>query len=145
RSSRRQPPFGIAQIGRSFRNSIATDQLFRTHEFEQMGLAYFVPPGTDAGWHRHWIEQRWNWYVDLGLPEQYLRQVEQDVAPRFGDSRRVRDSELLFDFAQAEWAKLEGLANRNDADMLSHSRATGVDLSCYDQRSGLRWTPYVIS
>ncbi len=147
RSARRQPPFGIAQIGRSFRNSIGhRTTLFRTHEFEQMGLAYFVPPGTDAGWHRYWIEQRWNWYLDLGLPEQDLRQVEQDVDPRAGGAARATDIEFRFGLPHAQWGKLEGLANRNDADMLAHSRALRqVDLSCYDQQSGLRWTPYVIA
>jgi glycyl-tRNA synthetase len=145
RSSRRQPPFGIAQIGRSFRNAIAPDQLFRTHEFEQMGLAWFVPPGTDAQWHRYWIEQRWNWYVDLGLSEQDLRRVDQDTDPRAGGTARALDIEFRFGLPDVQWGKLEALANRNDADMLAHSRASGVDLSCYDQRTGLRWTPYVIT
>jgi glycyl-tRNA synthetase len=145
RSARRQPPFGVAQIGRSFRNAVAGDQGFRTNEFEQMGMAFFVQPGTDADWHRYWIEQRWNWYIDLGLPEQDLRRVERDVDPRDGATARATDIEFRYGLSDATWGKLEALANRNDADLLSHSRASGVDLSCYDQRTGLRWMPYVIT
>jgi glycyl-tRNA synthetase len=145
RSARRQPPFGIAQIGRSFRNVLAEGETFQTHEFEQMGLAYFVPPGTDDQWHRHWIEQRWDWYLDLGIPEPDLRRRERPIDPRYGATARTVDLEFRFNLDEARWGKLEALANRGDTDLLAHSRASGVDLSCHDQNTRVRWTPYVIA
>lgn len=145
RSARRRPPFGVAQIGRSFRNGIEPgNPMFRTHEFEEMGLAYFVAPGTDDHWHRHWVEQRWNWYLDLGLPEEDLRRVERSLDPRSGTARSV-DIQFRFRLPDRQWGKVEVLANRNDVDLLAHSRASGVELSCYEQHTDTRWTPYVIS
>lgn len=145
RSARRRPPFGIAQMGRSFRNGVAPGTpLFRTIEFEQMALAYFVPPGTDAYWHRHWVEERRSWYLDLGLPEQELRLVERPADPR-GGMARVIDIQFKFGLPGEPWGRLEALANRNDRDLLAHSRASGVELNCYDQQTGIRWVPYVIS
>jgi glycyl-tRNA synthetase len=145
RSARRRPPFGIGQIGRSFRNEVQGSTLFRTHEFEQMGLAYFVPPGTDAEWHRYWIDQRWEWYLDLGLPEKDLRRHERVADPRRPGSVRTVDIEYRFGFSDAAWGKVEGLANRTDVDLLAHSARSGKDLSYFDGLTNTRWMPYVIA
>ncbi|MGQ0464307.1 MAG: glycine--tRNA ligase [Sporichthyaceae bacterium] len=146
RSARRRPPFGIGQIGRSFRNETEPGHaLFRTHEFEQMGLAWFAAPGTDDEWHRYWIEQRWDWYLDLGLAAGDLRRHTRVADPRRPGSVRTVDIEFRFRFPEAEWGKLEGLANRTDVDLLAHSRRSGVDLSYFDQATDSRWTPYVIA
>jgi glycyl-tRNA synthetase len=146
RSARRRPPFGIAQIGRSFRNEAGHGStLFRTHEFEQMGLAYFVPPGADDEWHRYWIERRWEWYLDLGLPEEHLRQHARVADPRRPGSVRTVDIEYRFGFDDAVWGKVEGLANRTDVDLLAHSHRSGKDLSFFDQLTNSRWMPYVIA
>ncbi|MGQ0847209.1 MAG: glycine--tRNA ligase [Sporichthyaceae bacterium] len=146
RSARRRPPFGIGQIGRSFRNeSEAGHPLFRTHEFEQMGLAWFVPPGSDDEWHRYWIAQRWEWYLSLGLAAGDLRQHARIADPRRPGSVHTVDIEYRFRLPDAEWGKLEGLANRTDVDLLAHSRRSGADLSFFDQKTNTRWTPYVIA
>ena len=146
RSARRRPPFGIGQIGRSFRNETEPGHpLFRTHEFEQMGLAWFVPPGTDDEWHRYWISQRWEWYLDLGLSGDDLRKRARVAEPRRPGSVHTVDIEFRFHFPDAEWGKLEGLANRTDVDLLAHSRISGSDLSYFDQRNNTRWVPYVIA
>jgi glycyl-tRNA synthetase len=144
RSARRRPPFGIGQIGRSFRNGIEPgNPMFRTHEFEEMGLAYFVRPGTDDQWRGHWVDARWDWYLDLGLPEAELRRVDRVVDPRSGAVRNV-DIDFRFGFADDPWGRLEAVVNRGDVDLLAHSRASGTELTCYDQPSDTRWTPYVI-
>ena len=144
-SARRKPPFGIAQVGKSFRNEVTPGNfIFRTREFEQMEMEFFVEPGTDERWHEYWIEQRWNWYVDLGLPTDNLRLYEHPAEKLSHYSKRTVDIEYRFRFGGAEFGELEGIANRTDFDLTTHSQHSGADLSYFDQEKGERWTPYVI-
>jgi glycyl-tRNA synthetase len=144
-SARRRPPFGIGQIGKSFRNEITPGNfIFRTREFEQMEMEFFVPPGEDETWHEYWIAERLRWYVDLGLSKDNLRMYEHPQEKLAHYSKRTVDLEYRFNFAGQEWGELEGIANRGDYDLTVHSRASGVDLSYFDQASGERYTPYVI-
>jgi glycyl-tRNA synthetase len=144
-SARKKPPFGIAQTGKSFRNEITPGNfIFRTREFEQMEMEYFVEPGTDAQWHEYWLEQRWNWYVDLGLSPDNLHYYEHPKDKLSHYSTRTVDIEYRFNFGGKEFDELEGIANRTDFDLTTHSKHAGVDLSYFDQDAGTRWTPYVI-
>jgi glycyl-tRNA synthetase len=144
-SSRRKPPFGIGQIGKSFRNEITPGNfIFRTREFEQMEMEFFVKPGTDEDWHQYWIDERYRWYTDLGIKEESLRLFEHPKEKLAHYSKRTVDVEYHFGFQGLEWGELEGVANRTDYDLTVHSKASGVDLSYFDQASGERWTPYVI-
>jgi glycyl-tRNA synthetase len=144
-SARKKPPFGIAQTGKSFRNEITPGNfIFRTREFEQMEMEYFVEPGTDAQWHEYWLEQRWNWYVDLGLSPDNLHYYEHPKEKLSHYSTRTVDIEYRFNFGGKEFDELEGIANRTDFDLTTHSKHAGVDLSYFDQDTGTRWTPYVI-
>jgi glycyl-tRNA synthetase len=144
-SARRRPPFGIAQTGKSFRNEITPGNfIFRTREFEQMEMEYFVEPGTDEEWHEYWLAQRWDWYVDLGLDPADMRWYEHPAEKRSHYSKRTVDIEYRFQFGGAEFAELEGIANRSDFDLSTHASRSGADLSYFDQDKGVRWTPYVI-
>jgi glycyl-tRNA synthetase len=144
-AARKKPPFGIAQTGKSFRNEITPGNfIFRTREFEQMEMEFFVEPGTDEEWHETWLSTRWNWYVDLGLNEDDLRFYEHPKEKLSHYSKRTVDIEYRFRFGGSEWAELEGIANRTDFDLTTHSKHSGVDLSYFDQDKGERWTPYVI-
>jgi len=144
-SARRKPPFGIGQVGKGFRNEITPGNfIFRTREFEMMELEYFVEPGTDAEWHEYWLQQRWNWYVDLGIAESRLRFLEHPQEKLSHYSTRTVDIEYAFNFGTKEFDELEGIANRTDFDLKTHSVHSGVDLSYFDQEKGQRWTPYVI-
>ncbi len=144
-SARKKPPFGIAQMGKSFRNEITPGNfIFRTREFEQMEMEYFVKPGTDEEWHQYWIDERWKWYVDLGLSEKNLRLYEHPKEKLSHYSKRTVDIEYRFDFQGQEFAELEGIANRTDFDLSTHSKHSGADLSYFDQEMGERWIPYVI-
>ena len=144
-SSRKKPPFGIGQIGKSFRNEITPGNfIFRTREFEQMEMEFFVKPGEDETWHQYWIDARMAWFTDLGVDPENLRLYEHPAEKLSHYSKRTVDIEYRFDFAGAEWGELEGVANRTDYDLGVHSRASGTDLSYFDQESGERWTPYVI-
>ncbi|SDE50824.1 glycine--tRNA ligase [Glycomyces harbinensis] len=144
-SSRRKPPFGIAQTGKSFRNEITPGNfIFRTREFEQMEMEFFVEPGTDEEWHEYWLQQRWDWYVDLGLKVENLRRYEHPQEKLSHYSKRTVDIEYRFNFAGSEFGELEGVANRTDFDLSTHSKHSGADLSYFDQAKGERWTPYVI-
>jgi len=144
-SSRKKPPFGIGQIGKSFRNEITPGNfIFRTREFEQMEMEFFVKPGEDETWHQYWIDTRMAWFTDLGVDPENLRLYEHPAEKLSHYSKRTVDIEYRFDFAGAEWGELEGVANRTDYDLGVHSRASGTDLSYFDQESGERWTPYVI-
>ena len=144
-SSRRRPPFGIAQVGKSFRNEITPGNfIFRTREFEQMEMEFFVEPGTDEQWHQYWIDQRTDWYVDLGVKRENLRQYEHPQEKLSHYSKRTVDIEYRFGFPGSEWGELEGVANRTDFDLTTHTKHSGVDLSYFDQAKGDRWTPYVI-
>jgi glycyl-tRNA synthetase len=144
-SARRKPPFGIAQVGKSFRNEVTPGNfIFRTREFEQMEMEFFVEPGTDEQWHEYWIAERWNWYVDLGLSTDNLRLYEHPAEKLSHYSKRTVDIEYRFRFGGAEFGELEGIANRTDFDLTTHSEHSGADLSYFDQEKGQRWTPYVI-
>jgi glycyl-tRNA synthetase len=143
--ARRKPPFGIAQVGKSFRNEITPGNfIFRTREFEQMEMEYFVEPGTDEQWFDYWLEQRWNWYVDLGINPQNLRYYEHPKEKLSHYSVRTIDIEYRFQFGGTEFAELEGIANRTDFDLSTHAKHSGVDLSYFDTERNVRWTPYVI-
>ncbi|HEX4978100.1 MAG TPA: glycine--tRNA ligase [Nocardioides sp.] len=144
-TSRKKPPFGIAQIGKSFRNEITPGNfIFRTREFEQMEMEFFVEPGTDAEWHEYWLQQRWDWYVDLGIDPENLRFYEHPKEKLSHYSKRTVDIEYRFRFAGSEWGELEGVANRTDFDLSTHSQHSGQDLSYFDQAANERYTPYVI-
>jgi glycyl-tRNA synthetase len=144
-AARMKPPFGIGQIGKSFRNEITPGNfIFRTREFEQMEMEFFVEPGTDEEWHDYWIEQRLNWYLDLGIKRENLRLFEHPKEKLSHYSKRTVDIEYKFGFQGSEFGELEGIANRTDYDLTVHSKESGVDLSYFDQGKGERWTPYVI-
>ena len=144
-ASRKKPPFGIGQTGKSFRNEITPGNfIFRTREFEQMEMEFFVKPGTDEEWHEYWLEQRWNWYVDLGMNPENMRRFEHPKEKLSHYSKRTVDIEYKFRFAGSEWAELEGVANRTDYDLRTHTEKSGTDLTFFDQETGERWTPYVI-
>ncbi|REE99324.1 glycine--tRNA ligase [Thermomonospora umbrina] len=144
-SSRRKIPFGIGQIGKSFRNEITPGNfIFRTREFEQMEMEFFVEPGTDEEWHQYWIDQRLQWYVDMGIRKENLRLFEHPADKLSHYSKRTVDVEYRFDFQGGEWGELEGIANRTDFDLTTHGKASGQDLSFFDQEKGERFIPYVI-
>jgi len=144
-SARRKIPFGIGQIGKSFRNEITPGNfIFRTREFEQMEMEFFVEPGTDEEWHQYWIDTRFQWYVDMGIGRDNLRLFEHPKEKLSHYSKRTVDVEYRFGFQGGEWGELEGIANRTDYDLTVHSKASGVDLSFYDQDKEERYIPYVI-
>jgi glycyl-tRNA synthetase len=141
--TRKKLPFGIAQIGKSFRNEITPGNfIFRTREFEQMELEFFVKPGTDEEWHEHWIEQRFRWYTDLGIRAENLRLREHEADELSHYSKRTVDIEYAFPFT--DWGELEGIANRTDFDLRQHEKFSGEDLTYFDQESGERYHPFVI-
>jgi glycyl-tRNA synthetase len=144
-SARRKPPFGIGQVGKSFRNEVTPGNfIFRTREFEQMEMEYFVEPGTDEEWYDYWLQERWNWYVGLGLREENLRFYEHPQEKLSHYSKRTVDIEYRFRLGGAEFAELEGIANRTDFDLTTHAKHASIDLSYFDQDKGERWVPYVI-
>jgi glycyl-tRNA synthetase len=144
-SARKKPPFGIGQIGKSFRNEITPGNfIFRTREFEQMEMEFFVEPGTDAEWHQYWIDYRTDWYTDLGIARENLRHYEHPQEKLSHYSTRTVDIEYRFGFVGSEWGELEGIANRTDFDLKTHSEHSGQDLSYFDQTKNERWVPYVI-
>jgi glycyl-tRNA synthetase len=142
-TSRVKVPFGIAQIGKSFRNEITPGNfIFRTREFEQMEMEFFVEPGTDEAWHEYWIEERWNWYTNLGLKEENLRRYEHPKEKLSHYSKRTVD--LEYNYASVGWSELEGIANRTDFDLKQHAAYSGETLEYFDQATGERYVPYVI-
>jgi glycyl-tRNA synthetase len=144
-TSRKKPPFGIGQIGKSFRNEITPGNfIFRTREFEQMEMEFFVEPGTDEEWHDTWIQTRMDWYTGLGINPDNLRLYEHAQEKLSHYSKRTVDIEYRFEFAGSEWGELEGIANRTDFDLKTHSEHSGKDLQYFDQPNNERWTPYVI-
>ncbi len=144
-SARMKPPFGIANIGKSFRNEITPGNfIFRTREFEQMEMEFFVKPGEDEQWHQYWIDDRYNWYVDLGIKEENLRLYEHPKEKLSHYSKSTVDVEYAFGFTGSKWGELEGVANRTDYDLSVHAKGSGEDLSYYDQTTEERWVPYVI-
>ncbi len=144
-AARKKPPFGIGQIGKSFRNEITPGNfIFRTREFEQMEMEFFVEPGTDETWHEYWIEERTNWYVNLGVARENLRHYEHPKEKLSHYSKRTVDIEYRFGFKGSEFGELEGIANRTNFDLTTHSEHSGKDLTYFDQTTGERYTPYVI-
>jgi len=144
-TSRQKPPFGIAQVGKAFRNEITPGNfIFRTREFEQMEMEYFVQPGTDEEAHQYWIDQSWEWFIGLGINPENIRQFEHPQEKLSHYSKRTVDIEYRFQFPGSQWGELMGVANRTDFDLRTHSEASGTDLSYFDQTSNERWIPYVI-
>jgi glycyl-tRNA synthetase len=140
--ARRKPPFGIAQVGKSFRNEITPGNfIFRTLEFEQMEMEFFVPPGEAEEWYRYWVDERLAWHVRLGVRESHLRVREHDADELSHYSRGTSDIEYLFPIG---WSELEGIANRGDYDLTQHSEAAGTKLEWVDAGTGERFVPHVI-
>jgi glycyl-tRNA synthetase len=144
-TSRKKIPFGIGQVGKSFRNEITPGNfIFRTREFEQMEMEFFVRPGTDEEWHQRWIDDRLAWWQGLGIRQENLRLYEHPKDKLSHYSKRTVDIEYRFDFIGSEWGELEGIANRTDFDLTTHQASSKVDLTYLDQESGERFIPYVI-
>jgi glycyl-tRNA synthetase len=142
-TSRKKIPFGIAQQGRSFRNEITPGNfVFRTREFEQMEMEFFVKPGTDDEWQDYWLEQRLNWFLDLGISKDKVRLREHEADELSHYAKRTYDIE--YDFPGMGWSELEGIANRTDFDLKAHAEASGEDLSYFEQETEERYYPYVI-
>jgi glycyl-tRNA synthetase len=142
-ASRKKLPFGIAQIGKSFRNEITPGNfIYRTREFEQMEMEFFVEPETDEDWHDYWIGERMRWYTDLGIREENLRVREHERDELSHYSKRTVDVEYAFPFT--DWGELEGIANRTDFDLKAHERVSGQELTYFDQEKEERFHPYVI-
>src|SRR5918997_1377041 len=140
--ARKKPPFGIAQVGKSFRNEITPGNfIFRTREFEQMELEYFVPPGEAPEWHRRWMDERVRWYTDLGIRPDQLRLREHGPDELSHYSSATSDVEYLFPMG---WSELEGIANRGDFDLTQHARFSGEKLEYVDSGTGDRYVPHVI-
>src|SRR3954452_16491302 len=141
-TTRKKPPFGIAQVGKSFRNEITPQNfVFRTREFEQMEMEFFVPPGEATTWYEYWCAERLGWYSELGIPEGKLRLRPHDPDELSHYSSGTSDVEFLFPWG---WDELEGIANRGDYDLTQHTNHSGERLEYYDQASGERYVPHVI-
>ena len=140
--ARRKPPFGIAQIGKSFRNEITPGNfIFRTLEFEQMEMEYFVPPTEAERWYEYWLERRMAWYEELGIRRDHLRLRAHEADELSHYSSATSDVEYLYPIG---WQELEGIANRGDFDLSQHARHSGDRLEYFDQQSGERYVPHVI-
>ena len=140
--SRKKPPFGIAQIGKSFRNEITPGNfIFRTREFEQMEMEYFVPPDEAQQWFEHWLEQRMNWYLDLGIRPDHVRLRAHDADELSHYSSGTSDVEYLFPIG---WSELEGIANRGNFDLTQHAEYSGQKLEYVDTATKERYVPHVI-
>jgi glycyl-tRNA synthetase len=140
--ARRRPPFGIAQVGKSFRNEITPGNfLFRTREFEQMEMEFFVPPADAERWYRYWIDERLGWYTRYGVRESHLRVRAHDPDELSHYSSGTSDIEYLFPIG---WSELEGIANRGDYDLRQHTQHSGTTLEWVDAGTGERFVPHVI-
>ena len=140
--ARKRPPFGIAQVGKSFRNEITPGNfVFRTREFEQMEMEFFVPPAEADEWYRRWMQIRLDWYLDLGIRDSNLRLREHDADELSHYSSGTSDVEYLFPIG---WSELEGIANRGDFDLSRHAEFSGEKLEYFDQGTGERYVPHVI-
>ncbi len=141
-TARKKIPFGIAQIGKSFRNEITPGNfIFRTREFEQMEMEYFVEPGTDDEWFEYWINERMQWYIDLGIRKERLRLRPHEPDELAHYAKAASDVEYEFPFG---WQEVEGIANRTDFDLKAHQEASGEDLTFFDQEKDERYLPYVV-
>ncbi len=141
-TSRKRPPFGIAQVGKSFRNEITPGNfIFRTREFEQMEMEFFVPPADSAQWYSYWCTERLEWYVNLGIPRDMLRLRPHDADELSHYSAGTSDVEFLFPWG---WGELEGIAQRTNYDLTQHSTHSGNKLDFFDQATNERYVPYVI-
>ncbi len=141
-ATRRKLPFGIAQIGKAFRNEITPGNFtFRTREFEQMEIEYFVKPGTDEEWFDYWVEERLSWYKRYGIREENLRLREHGSEELSHYSKRTYDIDYNFPFG---WSELEGIANRTDFDLRRHAEFSGKDMTYFDEETGEHIYPYVI-
>ncbi len=141
-TSRKKPPFGIAQQGKSFRNEITPGNfIFRTREFEQMEMEFFVPPDQGQKWFEYWCEERLRWYTDLGIPAASLRLRHHDPEELSHYSRGTADVEFAYPWG---WGELEGIANRGDYDLTQHATFSGERLEYFDQASNERYVPHVI-
>jgi len=141
-TSRKKPPFGIAQVGKSFRNEITPGNfIFRTREFEQMELEFFVPPSEGPRWYDYWKSARLEWYVDHGIPREMLRLREHAADELSHYSAGTCDIEFLFPWG---WGELEGVAQRTDYDLTQHANHSGTRLDYFDQSTNERYVPHVI-
>jgi glycyl-tRNA synthetase len=141
-TSRKKPPFGIAQVGKSFRNEITPGNfIFRTREFEQMEMQFFVPPADGAKWYEYWCRTRLQWYIDLGIPAESLRLRPHDADELSHYSAGTSDVEFLYPWG---WGELEGIAQRTDYDLTQHSTHSGQRLDYFDPQTNERYVPYVI-
>ncbi|MFM9173413.1 MAG: glycine--tRNA ligase, partial [Acidimicrobiaceae bacterium] len=141
-TSRKKPPFGIAQVGKSFRNEITPGNfIFRTREFEQMELEFFVPPSESAQWYDYWCKSRLQWYIDHGIPAEMLRIREHAKDELSHYSAGTSDIEFLFPWG---WGELEGIAQRTDYDLTQHSQHSGQRLDYFDPATNERYVPYVV-
>jgi glycyl-tRNA synthetase len=141
-TARKKPPFGIAQIGKSFRNEITPGNfIFRTREFEQMELEYFVAPGQAPKWFEYWTAERMRWYTDLGIRPDHLQLRPHGADELSHYSSQTSDVEYLFPIG---WSELEGIANRGDFDLVQHAKFSGKKLEYFDSASGERYVPHVV-
>ena len=140
--ARKRPPFGIAQVGKAFRNEITTQSfIFRTYEFEQMEIEFFVPPAEADTWHQRWMEDRMGWYTDLGIRADHLQLRPHGADELSHYSSATSDIEYLFPMG---WSELEGIANRGDFDLAQHAKYSGVKMEFVDPGTGDRYVPHVI-
>ena len=140
--ARKKPPFGIAQVGKSFRNEITPGNfVFRTLEFEQMEMEFFVPPDEAEQWHEHWLKERLDWYVRLGIRPDHLKLRPHDADELSHYSSATSDVEYLYPIG---WSELEGIANRGNFDLTQHAQHSGEKLEYFDTASGERYVPHVI-
>ncbi len=141
-TSRKKPPFGIAQVGKSFRNEITPGNfIFRTREFEQMELEFFVPPAEGPKWYEYWCNARLQWYVDLGIPLEMLRLRPHDADELSHYSAGTADVEFAYPWG---WGELEGIAQRTNFDLNQHATHSGQKLDYFDQSTNERYVPFVI-
>src|SRR5689334_7009318 len=140
--ARKKPPYGIAQVGKSFRNEITPGNfIFRTLEFEQMEMEFFVPPDEAQQWHEHWLKERLDWYVRLGIRPDHLKLRPHDADELSHYSSATSDVEYLYPIG---WSELEGIAYRGDFDLTQHAQHSGEKLEYFDTASGERYVPHVI-
>ncbi len=144
-SSRMKLPFGIAQIGKAFRNEITPGNfIFRTREFEQMEMQFFVKPGEDGKWFEIWKQERMNWYLSLGITPERLRFHEHGPNELAHYAKAAFDIDYMFGFGTDPWHELEGIHNRGDFDLSQHQKSSGKKLEYFDEEARERYIPYVI-